>query len=294
MRILGSDSFGGNSTPPLTSIKEIPVSYLKDGDMCILKDDVFKIVYNYRYEAGLIGTIEDIPNIIIPNDNEDITSDDGGRWILCDMYTNTMYTNLLKTNYINPNNSDTVHINTETIGASGFGESTLSITPSGTYANGPVTIIVDGVIPDTEPPLYINSTSLVTNLNAQYLNGVPCDRFILKEDYNTFIPTNVDTFTIGLPNTPRNTDYSVYMTISNQIDPEPSIYSVVLIDKQIDRFTVKFSALIDSPNYVLDFLVVGAFNDCGITPVPQTNYLFDVAYNYINNVVGQRFTVENT
>jgi len=278
MRILGSDSFSGLPT----SINAIPVSYLKHKDMCILKADSTNIVYNYRYDDDMLGVIQNIPYIITPLDNLD-GGDDGGRWVLCDMFTDTMYTNELKTNQINPNIGNVININGDT----------LSVTPSGTFAKGPIDIAVDGIVPDTEPPLYINSTTLVENLNSQYLNGVPCDRFILKEDYNTFIPTNVDTFTIGLPNIPRNTDYSVYMTISNQIDVNPSIYSVVLINKRLENFTVKFSALIDSANYVLDFLVIGSFNDCGITPIPRTNYLLDVAYNYINNVDSQRFTVEN-
>ncbi len=283
MRILGSDSFTGSPT----SINAIPVSYLQNQDMCILKhwttnSGGTKNIYNYRYEIGSYLT-ESIPDVIIPLDNSS-GSDDGGRWILCDSFMNTLWANEVKTDIINPKNTSTVVINdTLTIASSG----------NGCMSKGPITIISDGTIPNTEPPIYTNSTTLVKNLNAQYLNGVPCKRFLLHENYNTFIPENVDIFTIGLPNPPRNTDYSVYLTISNQQDPDPSIYACTITRKLIDKFTVKFSGIIDSPNYVLDYLIVGSFNDCGITPIPETNYLLDIVSNYINNVDSERFVVEN-
>jgi len=281
MRILGSDSFTGSPT----SINAIPVSYLQNQDMCILKhwtadSGGTKNIYNYRYEVGSFIP-EDIPNVITPLDNSS-GSDDGGRWLLCDSFMNKLWANEVRTDIIDPKSTDSVVIN-----------DSFTVSPSGSRSMGPITIIADGVIPDTEPPLYVNSTTLVQNLNAQYLNGVPCKRFILHENYNTYIPNNVDTFTIGLPNPPRNIDYSVYITVSNTQDVNPSIYATTITRKLIDRFTVKFSGIIDSPNYVLDYLVVGSFNDCGITPIPETNYLLDIVYNYINNIDSDRFVIEN-
>jgi len=272
MRIIGADSFSGK----LTSIDVIPTSFLKDEDMCILK--TINIIYHYRYEIESF-VAEDIPNVIIPLDNKD-GGDNGGRWLLCDQFTNKLYTNELKTNLINPNNSNVIVIN-----------DSLTVSPSGSFSNGPITIETDGSIPVVEPPLIVNSVGLVQNLNAQYLNGVPCNRFVLKENYNTYIQNGVDTFTVGLPNIPLNTDYSVYMTISNIVDTSPSIYWAIITDKQIDRFSIRLSGIIDSPNYILSYFVIGAFDDCQQIPEQDTSYLLDVVGRYINNVNQDRFVV---
>lgn len=274
MRILGADSFTGEST----SLDMIPISYIKEDDMCMVK--TINIRYDYRYKKNSFA-VEQIPNVITPKENKD-GGDDGGRWLLCDAYFNKAYINEVRTNYINPNTeNDNVDINNSFI-----------ISPSGSYSHGPITIEVDGTTPVVEPPLIINSVGLVQNLNAQYLNGVPCNRFVLKENYNTYIQNGIDEFTVGLPNPPVNINYSVYMEISNTIDTDPSIYWAIITDKQLDRFTIKLSGEIDSPNYKLSYLIIGSFEDCGQIPQSDSRYLLDVIYRYINNNDSDRLTVE--
>ena len=67
---------------------------------------------------------------------------------------------------------------------------------------------------------------------------------------------------------PDSTNYTTSIILRNEIDLEPSIYSYNVIEKTSDYFTVKFSGLIDSSNYVLEWLVCeGAVE--GIYDIPS-------------------------
>lgn len=66
---------------------------------------------------------------------------------------------------------------------------------------------------------------------------------------------NEDEKTIMLPNDCTGTNYSVFISLNNVVDSIPSVYGFDVINKQQDRFTIRFSGPMDSTNYQLDWSV---------------------------------------
>ena len=54
---------------------------------------------------------------------------------------------------------------------------------------------------------------------------------------------------------PDSTNYTICIILRNEVDLVPSIYSCNVIEKNPNDFTVKFSGLIDSSNFILEWLV---------------------------------------
>jgi len=68
------------------------------------------------------------------------------------------------------------------------------------------------------------------------------------------IPEGVEWCTVDM--TSQDNDiYSLSLTMINEDDPTPSIYSYITIDKTTDNFSVKFSGPIDSTNYYLAWAI---------------------------------------
>ena len=63
-------------------------------------------------------------------------------------------------------------------------------------------------------------------------------------------------------------NYTISTIVKNLIDIDPSLYSCTVIDKQVDRFTIKLSGLIDSNNYSLEWMVCEGDVD-GIYNIPS-------------------------
>lgn len=243
MRILGADSFVGKTT----SINAIPVNVLQNRDLCIVKIEAGSVdyvpaVYFYEYTTG-DGNPEDIPRIIVPLDNQD-GGDDGGRWKLKDIFVNSFHSGSVYTN----------SILSEIPGVPITVGNTFTVSPSGVIVDGRV--FINSEI--NEPPLVVNSSAMVNNLNAEYLGGVSIDGFIRNQNFHTMIPNGVTDFDVyfthHIVNPPH---YTVFVDICNTVDPNPSIYAYTITKKDLEYFTIRFSGVIDSPNYTLHYLVLG-------------------------------------
>ncbi len=81
---------------------------------------------------------------------------------------------------------------------------------------------------------------------------------------------------------PDSTNYTICIILRNIIDLNPSIYSCNVIEKTSDYFTVKFSGLIETDNYILEWFVCegaveGVYNispgiSQAIIPLPSNVY----------------------
>jgi len=256
MRILGADSFTGRET----SINKIPKSYVRHGDLCVLKDSGnTDNIFWYKYDSNN-GSNNNIPNIVIPLDNVDPLHDDGGRWVLCNAFINTLYSNEIKTNTISSGTSGlNIDIN-----------NVLTITPSGAKFYDPLIIDTDIVGPITEPPFIINSNKKVDNLNADLLDDHDSSEFVIKEYGTTSLPYDIPSGSvspsagdrwvyISFNNKPANTDYVVLTTITNTVDPSASIYATTITEKTTGGFKAMFSGQMDSHNYKLEYMAIGDF-----------------------------------
>jgi len=251
MRILGADSFIGRTT----SINSIPVNVLKLHDLCIVKiepDNVNYIpaIYFFEYITN-DGSAEDMPYVIIPLDN--IESDDGGRWKLKDIFVNEFHANSISTNTI-LSEIPGVPI---TIGDS------FTLTSDGIIVDGQVSI--NSAL--TEPPLIVNSSVMVENLNAEFVGGESVSSFIRSYNFDTAIPNGVDEFDVYFSHEVVNPPhYTVFVDICNTVDPNPSIYGFTIVKKEQEYFKIRFSGIIDSANYTLHYLVIGQISDTYVPP----------------------------
>ena len=255
MRILGADSFTGKET----SIDAIPKSYLRHGDVCMVKDELSENLFWYRYNINS-GVASNIPNVIIPKDNMPPNIDDNGRWLLCNIFMNVVYANDIKTNTISPGTSGSdININ----GA-------LTISPSGTHFVDPLIVDTDIIGTVKEPPFIINSDEKVVNLNADKLDGYDSNDFVVKEYGITSLPYDIPSGSvppsagerwiyISFNKRPLNVDYSVFTTITNTVDPSASIYATTITEKTTAGFKCEFSGRIDSHNYKLEYMAIGDF-----------------------------------
>ena len=70
-------------------------------------------------------------------------------------------------------------------------------------------------------------------------------------------------------------DYSIVTTLRNQVDADPAIYDGIIIEATISGFTMEFSGTMDSPNYVLNYVVgslAGLKGDQGIPGIDNASW----------------------
>jgi hypothetical protein len=256
MRILGADSFIGKTT----SINAIPVSVLKQYDLCIVKIpngnvDYIPAVYFLEYMTN-DGNTENIPYIITPIDNLD-GGDDGGRWKLKNIFVKSIHAGSLTTN----------SILSEVPGVPITIGDTFTVSPSGVVVDGQVVIHSDV----TKPPLIVNSQVMVDNLNAEFIGGERFSSFVRNYDFNTSIPNGVREFNVYFShNVVSPPNYTVLLDICNTTDPNPSIYGHIITRKEQNYFTVRFSGIIDSDNYTLHYFIIGeVLSPFEPPPVPE-------------------------
>ena len=247
MKILAADSITGKQT----SLDVIPISYLSHDDICIVKS--YDKIFWYSYKENSYQN-HHIPDVIIPVNNQDPLNDNGDRWILTNIFVNVTYMNELRTNLITHSTSgDNVFINNN-----------LNVTPISSSFNGMVEFS------SQTQPFVVNSNALVENLNADLLDGKDSDYFMTKEHGISSLPYPCPSGSISPSAGPRwiylsfdkplkNTDYSVFTTITNTVDPSASIYSTTITEKTTAGFICEFSGEIDSPNYKLEYIAVGDF-----------------------------------
>lgn len=262
MRILGADSLTGKDT----SINAIPVNVLKPLDLCIVKTtdpDVPAAVMFYDYIVDHGGE-ENLPYVVNPLDNQDENIQTGevvgsSRWVLREIYTSKLSAGSIVTNTIVP----------EISGAPITVGDDLTIHDHGVTVDGQVTINSEW----HEPPMIVNSTVMVENLNAQYLNGHGYEHLLLNDNNEVAIPNGVDELDVYMTHdmvSPPH--YSVMIDICNIVDPDPSIYSFIITNKQQDHFTVRFSGIIDSENYTLHYFMIGEASPPIDPPIPSGGF----------------------
>jgi len=257
MRILGADSFVGRTT----SINAIPVSVLKDDDLCVVKIEAGNIdyipaIYFLEYITN-DGSPENVPYVVIPLDNLD-DGDDGGRWKLKDIFVSSIHADSIHTNSI----ISSIPGIPITIGDS------FSVTSDGVVVDGQVTINSDPL----DPPMIVNSDVMVENLNAEFINGEGIKSFIRNYNFDVTIDNGVTEQDIYFAhNVVAPPHYTVLVDICNTVDPNPSIYSHIIVKKEQDYFTIRFSGIIDSANYTIHYLVIGEIASPYLPPtIPES------------------------
>jgi len=98
--------------------------------------------------------------------------------------------------------------------------------------------------------------------------------------------------TIYLNEACSSSNYTISTIIKNLTDADPSLYSCTVIDKYVDRFTIKLSGLVDSNNYSLEWMVCegdvdGIYNiPSGVSEitVPLPSGIYNDRYPLIANI----------
>ncbi len=67
--------------------------------------------------------------------------------------------------------------------------------------------------------------------------------------------SGITSYTVNFSSDMPDTDYTVQFSLNNMIDSIPSKFVGIVTSKTISGFTVEFSGVIDSTNYVLDWRV---------------------------------------
>lgn len=258
MRILGADSLTGKDT----SMNAIPVTVLQPFDMCVVKTtdpDVPAAVMFYEYVPDQGGE-ENLPYIVTPLDNldenvniADPTVHGSSRWVLKNIYTLNLTARSVTTNTITPEISGSPI----TVGDD------LTIGDHGIIVDGQVNINSEWY----EPPMIVNSSVMVENLNAEYLNGQGYDNLLINQDNHVTLPDGVNEIDVYLTDemlAPPH--YSVMIDICNIVDDDPSIYGYIITNKEPEYFTIKFSGHIDSPNYTLHYFLIGETDQSHVPP----------------------------
>ena len=241
MRILAADSFKGKRT----SLNAIPINVVKNGDICIVRiqngDETYHPGIYYMEFVDDTGASENVPYVVNPISN--LTNDRGSRWILKDMFLKRLLADEVITGTISHEYPITPTSTTMTLSTSGA-----------SINNGQ--LIVNSL--DSEPPFVVNSDELVTNLNAQYINGQSVDDLMSKIEPHTMPITegvrSMNVYSTLLNGTSIN--YTVFYVIENTVDSVPSIYSHMITSKELDHFTITFSGIIDSANYIIKHYII--------------------------------------
>jgi hypothetical protein len=286
MRILGADSFVGKPT----SISSIPVNALMNHDICIVRiengdDSYIPAIYFLEYVFN-DGNPENIPYIVVPLDNTiGFGDDDGGRWKLKNIFVYQ----------INAVNIITNRIISEIPGIPILIGDTFTVTSNGITVDGQVVINSE----PTEPPLVVNSSVMVENLNAEFISGQNIDNFIRNYNFDVAIDNGVTELDVYFPHSVvAPPHYTVLVDICNTVDPDPSIYSYIITRKEQTYFTIRFSGIIDSANYTLHYLVIGEIVSPYVPPtVPESGSAGMLWFNVSSNtdaVSGRGYFVDTS
>lgn len=219
MRVFPADSISGKES----SMDAIPSSYLEDGDFCMTKVNDTIFMYHLNMESG---EAIDVPYRVAPKyvwSGEE--TDPVKRWELCDLSCETIISRSSKTDRLTSLFEPYIMVESD--------------------------LYVSRLITD--------NTEMVQNLNVEYLGGVRYDQYV-KGEYpaNTLaVPTGVDEMTVNLPRELTNNEYTIVPALTNNIDASPSIYAMLISDQTTTSFKVRFSGLIDSANYRLNYIITG-------------------------------------
>jgi hypothetical protein len=233
MKILGADGL----TVGLNAADKIPASLVSSGDACCAKySDKF-----YWYILEESGAAENLPHVI-KLDNATSVGDNSytgsKRWALKNIYLTELEVDDIITSSIYAPSGGTIDLNNvATLSGSQF-----------IFEN------------TTEAPFTVNSTTMVDNLNAEFLNGLPASTFdlanILVSD-SVWVSEGIDELYVSFPEPRFNTTYSLFTDMYNEISGDPSLISHMVTSKTNSGFTVKMSAQTDNSFYRLQWAVLG-------------------------------------
>ncbi len=214
MKIVSAETLTGYSR----SLDRIDHNLLENGDYGIVNGT--DTTYMYHYDI----TNTDTPNS--PDIIEPISG--GGRWLLLNVIASVVNCNTLST--------DTIHSS----GGNLLIDSDVIINAITTFNPSP-----SGDVSFSVP-----NNNLITNLNVNYIDGHSIDEFlVLRSSGITYPPPGEKVMTVLLPEVQDNLNYVINFTMVNDIDINPSIYSLDVIDKTLESFVVQFSGDIDSGNH---------------------------------------------
>lgn len=234
MRILGAD--GLKDSP--VALNAIASGYVVDGDVCLAKEDTF--IYFYRLVDGH-GGAENLPSVVVPADEP--STNTSKRWVLTGTYSNDVSADEIIANLIT---TDQLIVNT------------ISSLPSGsTLINDVVEITQDTVnfLNVTDPPFEVNSSDMVSGLNAEFINGLSVDEIVGNVGYTEtiFVPSGIRALDVVYTTQRLSSNYSIFSTLINSTDTDPSIYTSLITHYDNEGFTIKFSDIIDSQFYMLSY-----------------------------------------
>ena len=143
-------------------------------------------------------------------------------------------------------------------------------------------------IRQTASPFNVDSNIMVSNLNVEFVGGHRWDELGASSGIITaeesMIMGSTDT-NISFAVERFNTTYSLVLDIVNVIDTSPALYNYMITEKTTRGFTVTFSSPIDTPNYKLQYAVLGDNVD-----YPQYNLLTSLE-DQITDIDGNAITV---
>jgi len=225
MKMIAADGITGN----IGSLDMLPDNRIEDGDMAIVKSGTY--TYMYRLNANS-GETPSLPSIVRPDD----TPSSLKRWLLQGLYTKNIKATSLNVSSITSDSDITID---KDIVMSGSVSMTQPISFNA----------VD------EAPFTVVSPTLVSNLNAELFDGKQSTDYLVNISGNESLVYGTNSVLIGLPTSQPNTTYAVYVSILNVTDAVPSIYGHVISERHMDSFAVRFSGVIDSSNYVMQWTI---------------------------------------
>lgn len=263
MRILGADTLKTG----IKALNAIPSAQVFDGDVCLaVYDDGITgdLCYFYILEAAH-GGVENLPTVVVPLDNA--TTPTPKRWILSGVFEAEKHVLDIFAN-------------------------SLSQASAGTplVINGKMEFDGDDInfIRQTASPFNVDSNIMVSNLNVEFVGGHRWDELGASSGIITaeesMIMGSTDT-NISFAVERFNTTYSLVLDIVNVIDTSPALYNYMITEKTTRGFTVTFSSPIDTPNYKLQYAVLGDNVD-----YPQYNLLTSLE-DQITDIDGNAITV---
>jgi len=123
-------------------------------------------------------------------------------------------------------------------------------------------------IGDSTPSLYshIITEKSLTKFKAKLSDITDSTNYSMSYDYDNTdnsgiinVPNGTNIITVPIPPPPEiidETSYTVAVSLSNIIDPNPSTYYYSVIGRTINDFTVQFSGNMDSSNYYLEWILI--------------------------------------
>ena len=92
-----------------------------------------------------------------------------------------------------------------------------------------------------------------------------------------------------------DTNYSMAISVYNELDSHPSIFPFMVIDKQVDGCILSFTGEFDSSNYFINWYATNHAEDSGIVPIPDGTNEIHITFPVVksNTNYSLMVTIEN-